>query len=184
MKRILLLIFMSMVITACGAPIKPGPATDENPAAANEQGGVTAGAVGGSGVSSGTALVDGKRVSYEKGAINDPANILSERNIYFAFDSNDVPDKYLDLIKYHGHYLSLYPKVKVRLEGHTDERGSREYNMALGERRAQAVKQLLLMEGVAEDQITVISYGEEKPVAFGHDEKSMQLNRRVEIVYE
>jgi len=183
MKRILLLVFMAMVITACGAPIKPGPATGENASTANGQGGVTAGSVSG-GVSSGTALVDGKRVSYEKDAINDPANILSERNIYFAFDSNDVPDKYLDLVKYHGHYLSLYPKVKVRLEGNTDERGSREYNMALGERRAQAVKQLLLMEGVAPDQITVISYGEEKPVAFGHDEKSMQLNRRVEIVYE
>jgi peptidoglycan-associated lipoprotein len=89
----------------------------------------------------------------------------------------------MDIIEAHGKYLANNPSFKVRLEGHTDERGSREYNLALGERRARSVEQLLKLQGVSANQIEIISYGEEMPSAFGHDESSWQLNRRVELVY-
>ena len=87
----------------------------------------------------------------------------------------------LSLVKHHGRYLSFNTNASVRLEGHADERGTREYNIALGEGRARRVKEIMLYEGASEDQISVISYGEEKPVAFGRDNESMGLNRRVEI---
>jgi peptidoglycan-associated lipoprotein len=79
--------------------------------------------------------------------------------------------------------LSSNPEVTVILEGHADERGTREYNLALGERRANAVQQLLVLQGVAQSQIQVISFGEERPVALGHDGEAWRLNRRVEILY-
>lgn len=187
MKQIFLLLVMAIVLTACGERIKPdasidGPSTEQSSGAVSD--GAMAGTIDGNGISGGTALSGGKLVSYEKDAIFDANNVLSERIIYFAFDSNEVSDEYLELVKHHGRYLSFNPQARLRLEGHADERGTREYNIALAERRAQAVRQLMLLEGAGEDQITVVSYGEEKPVAFGHDEESMQLNRRVEIVYE
>jgi peptidoglycan-associated lipoprotein len=123
-------------------------------------------------------------VSYEEGAINDPNNVLSEKIIYFVYDRNSVGDDFAELVKHHGRYLSFNPSASVRLEGHADERGTREYNIALGEGRALAVKQIMLYEGATNDQIFVISYGEEKPVAFGRDDESMGRNRRVEISYQ
>ncbi len=186
MKKIILLIFVALVVTSCGKRIKPDHSANTGAQqAVSEQGSAAAaGTIGNGSTADGVALAGGKRISYEKGAISDPNNVLSERIVYFAFDSDKVPDKYLDLIKYHGKYLSFNSQAKMRLEGHTDARGSREYNMALGERRAQAVKRLMLYEGADPKQITVISYGEEKPAAFGHDEESMRLNRRVVIVYK
>ena len=83
----------------------------------------------------------------------------------------------------HARYLASNPSQKVRLEGHADERGSREYNIGLGERRGQAVRRALLLQGVAELQLSTVSYGEERPAVFGSDEESYQLNRRVELVY-
>ena len=147
-------------------------------------GGVTAGGIGADGGLGGTALEGGKLVSYEEGAIDNPDNVLYEKLVYFSYDSNEVEGDYVDLVKHHGKYLSFNPAAAITLEGHADERGTREYNVALAERRAIAVKQLMLYEGAGNDQIKIVSYGEEKPVAFGHDEESMSLNRRVEIVYQ
>jgi len=187
MKRILLLTLLAFVISSCGEAIKPDAdttdASAEN-AAENAQGGATAGGLNNAGGRGATALEGGKLVSYEANAINDPNNVLSEKIVYFAFDSNDVGDDYLELVKHHGKYLSFNTAASVRLEGHADERGSREYNVALAERRAIAVKQVMLYEGATNDQISIVSFGEEKPVAFGHDDESMSLNRRVEIVYQ
>jgi len=123
-------------------------------------------------------------VSYEKNAINDPASPLAERVIYFDFDSDQVSSDFLDLLVHHGKYLAANPTMKLRVEGHADERGSREYNIALGNRRAQTVRRLVLFQGADAGQIEVISYGEEKPVALNHDEEAWRLNRRVELVYE
>ena len=184
MKKLFFVLVLALSVSACGERIKPDTETVAGNAATENAGGVTAGGINeGSGIG-GTALEGGKLVSYEKNAINDPNDVLSEKIVYFAFDSNDVSDDYVELVKHHGKYLSFNPAASVRLEGHADERGTREYNVALAERRAQAVKQLMLYEGAGNDQITVISYGEEKPVAFGHDDESMSLNRRVEIVYQ
>jgi len=108
---------------------------------------------------------------------------LARRTLYFDFDSAQVRSEDIPVIQAHAQYLLNHPQVRVTLEGHTDERGSREYNVALGEERAKAVAKLLEVNGVSQRQIQVISYGEEKPVALGHDEAAWQQNRRVEIVY-
>lgn len=111
------------------------------------------------------------------------ADLLSQRVIYFEFDSSLIGEDFVAVLTAHAQYLSENPNVQVILEGHTDKRGSREYNIALGERRAQAVEKLLLLQGVAASQIQIISFGEERPVAMGDDEASYAQNRRVEIIY-
>ena len=116
-------------------------------------------------------------------ALDDPAGVLSKRIVYFALDSSEVTQEDRATVSAHARHLAGNPAAAVTLEGHADERGSREYNLALGERRGNAVRQLLLAEGAATKQIQVVSYGEEKPLATGHDEGSWQQNRRVEIVY-
>ena len=189
MKKVFLLAILAMLLTACGDQTRPDGSIDSEPNNGAQYeggagGGAVAGTIDGSGVEGGSALEGAKLVSYEKNAIFDDNNVLSGRIVYFAYDSNDVSEDYLALVKHHGKYLSFNPQAKMRLEGHADERGTREYNIALAERRAQAVKQIMLYEGADSSQITVISYGEEKPVSFSHDEESMQLNRRVEIVYQ
>ena len=189
MKKILLISLLALSITACGDRIKPDEGAVDNGATSSgsenaDTGGASAGGIAGDSAMGGTALEGGKLVSYEEGAINDANNVLFEKIVYFSYDSNSIGEDYVELIKHHGKYLSFNANASVRLEGHADERGTREYNVALAEQRAQAVQQLMLFEGASKDQITVISYGEEKPVAFGHDEESMSLNRRVEIVYQ
>ena len=184
MKKIIFITVLALSMVACGDRIKPDDTGDGGGSASDGSGGATAGGIDGAGGLGGTELDGGKLVSYEEDAINDPENILSEKIIYFAFDSNAVGDDYIELVKHHGKYLSFNANASVRLEGHADERGTREYNIALAESRAQAVKQLMLYEGASNEQISVISYGEEKPIEFGHDEESMSLNRRVEVVYQ
>lgn len=114
---------------------------------------------------------------------DDPNNPLSKRTVYFEFDSADVPAEDREIIMAHAQYLASHPGAKVVLEGHADERGTREYNIALGERRAKAVSKLMLLQGVAQSQLDIISFGEERPVAPEHDESAWRLNRRVEILY-
>ena len=116
-------------------------------------------------------------------SLNDPNSPLSQRVIYFAFDSSEVAEQDRPLVEMHAAFLAANPTVNVTLEGHTDERGSREYNIGLGDRRAQAVRKMLEFQGVSPTQITVVSYGEEKPAVDGHDESAWSMNRRVELVY-
>lgn len=115
--------------------------------------------------------------------LDNPENALYKKTIYFDFDSSEVMDDFRETIAAHAVYLANNPQVSITLEGHCDERGTREYNLALGERRARAVRQLLIVQGVAARQLRLISYGEEKPQAFGHDEESWRQNRRVEFRY-
>jgi len=121
--------------------------------------------------------------SYAGASLTDPSSPLSRRVIYFEYDSDAILPEDQDLITAHASYLSAHPNQMVTLEGNTDERGSPEYNIGLGDRRAQAVKRAFELQGVAGQQITVVSYGEEKPAAEGHSEAAYRLNRRVEIVY-
>lgn len=115
--------------------------------------------------------------------LNDPNNLLSQRIIYFDYDKASIRPEYMVLINTHAQLLAKYPNLKMRLEGHADERGSREYNVALSESRAQSVRSIMGIEGVS-GQIKTIGYGEELPVVTGHDQKSWQKNRRVEIKYD
>jgi peptidoglycan-associated lipoprotein len=103
--------------------------------------------------------------------------------IYFDFDRSDIRPEYASLISAHAKHLAAASSVKIRLEGHTDERGSREYNIALAERRAQAVRLALKLQGAGDAQLTTVSYGEERPVVAGSDEAAYEKNRRVELVY-
>ena len=112
-----------------------------------------------------------------------PGGQLKNRTIYFDFDSSEIRPDYNALITAHAHYLASNASIRVRIEGNTDERGSREYNIGLGERRAQALRRALLLQGVAESQITTVSYGEERPAVTGHAEDAWSRNRRDELVY-
>jgi peptidoglycan-associated lipoprotein len=103
--------------------------------------------------------------------------------IYFDFDRSDIRPEYASLIGAHARHLAGSGGVKIRVEGHTDERGSREYNIALAERRAQAVRRALMLQGAGDAQLTTVSYGEERPAAAGSDEAAYERNRRVELVY-
>jgi peptidoglycan-associated lipoprotein len=105
------------------------------------------------------------------------------RLVYFDFDSAEIRPEFVTVIAAHAHAIAANASIRVRLEGHTDERGSPEYNIGLGERRAQAVRRALLLQGVGEGQVTTVSYGEERPAVTGQTEAEWAKNRRVEIVY-
>ncbi|MCF6298368.1 MAG: peptidoglycan-associated lipoprotein Pal [Thiomicrorhabdus sp.] len=109
--------------------------------------------------------------------------IIQSEVVYFDFDQSDVKSQFYSTIKANADYMALEPSAKVTLKGHCDERGTREYNVALGERRANAVKRALIAEGVSPSRITVISYGEEQPAVEGHNEAAWAKNRRAEFSY-
>jgi peptidoglycan-associated lipoprotein len=108
---------------------------------------------------------------------------LAQRSVYFDYDSNVVKDEYQGLVQAHSRYLGDKRDTRIRIEGNTDERGSREYNLALGQRRAEAVKKVMSVLGVQDGRVETISYGEEKPKSTGHDEQAWAQNRRADIKY-
>jgi peptidoglycan-associated lipoprotein len=115
--------------------------------------------------------------------LRDPNNILSKRSVYFDFDKFVVKNEYVPLVEAHAKFLKQTGDAKVLIQGNTDERGSREYNLALGQKRADAVKKSLTLLGVKEDQIESVSLGEEKPKSDAHDEAAWAENRRSDILY-
>ena len=121
--------------------------------------------------------------SFAGSALDDPSSLLANRVIYFDFDSDAVRADFRDVIAAHAEYLAANPGAVVTLEGHADERGSREYNLALGERRALSVRRQMTLLGASAQQLNAVSYGEERPADRGHDESAYALNRRVEIIY-
>lgn len=116
--------------------------------------------------------------------LEDPDSLLSQRVIYFDFDSNEVTPEFADVLGAHGEFLAAHPEVEMTVEGHTDERGSQEYNLALGERRAEAVKRILVLNGADPQQVQSVSFGEEKPAQDGNDEEAWSQNRRAELMYQ
>ena len=161
-----------MVAVLAGCTSKGGT-TDDDMAAVDDRS-TTAGAVATGAAGPGT---------YQGMSIDDPNSPLSRRVIYFEYDSSNILADDQDLLTQHAGYLTANPGQGVTLDGHTDERGSREYNIGLGDRRAQAVRRVLELQGVSPEQITMVSYGEEKPAAEGHSDTAWRLNRRVEIIY-
>ena len=136
----------------------------------------------GAGTGSGSGA-DGEGAGASVGDPNDPSSPVSRRVIYFEYDSFEVLPEYVSVINAHAAYLTANNGRSVTLEGHADERGSSEYNVALGEQRARAVAKMLTVQGVSDDQIQIVSFGEEKPATGGHDDSSWQQNRRVELTY-
>ncbi len=141
-----------------------------------------AGTAGGSGAweeGSGSGLQPGEYFDEE----NSPDGGELAGILYFDFDSSELRADDTEIVSRHAVQLGQNPGLRVRLEGHADERGSREYNIGLGERRAQTVRRLLLIQGASASQVSTVSFGEERPAAEGSDESAYALNRRVEITY-
>ena len=115
--------------------------------------------------------------------LKDPNNILSKRSIYYDYDQFDVKDEYRGMVEAHAKYLRENPGSKILIQGNTDERGSREYNVGLGQRRSDGVKKMLILLGARENQIESVSLGEEKPQSEAHNEEAWSKNRRSDILY-
>jgi len=179
--KILMLAGASVLLTACGSGGGVKEGAEGGPAPVDERGeggAYAAGADGGAeamGVEGGTGF-DGR-------PLDDPSSPLSQRTIYFEYDSAEVSAEGREILAAHAAHIANNPGISLVLEGHGDERGSREYNIALGERRAMSVRTLMLFLGALEDQLQTVSYGEEKPQALGHDDDAWRLNRRVELIY-
>jgi peptidoglycan-associated lipoprotein len=130
------------------------------------------------------ATVDLTGKGAAKSPLTDPNSILSRRSIYYDYDKFDVKDQYRELVEAHARFLRDNPKFKMLIQGNTDERGSREYNVSLGQRRSDGVKRMLMLLGAREDQVESVSLGEEKPKSEGHDESAWSQNRRSDILYQ
>jgi peptidoglycan-associated lipoprotein len=166
-------VLLALALAACSgkkavkstAPVAAGDTVASTDTGAAGQGVANAGSVG----------------ATEGNGVSAPAGV--GRLVYFDFDSSEVRPEFVPVIAAHAHAIAANAGIHIRLEGHTDERGSPEYNIGLGERRAQNVRRALLLQGVAESQVATVSYGEERPVATGQTEEDWAKNRRVEIVY-
>ena len=178
-------VLIAVVLTLSGCPGDTKP--DDVPLGADSQDGSGVEvSPGGSGSQFGGEDLGGSgyQGGYgELGSPNDPNSVLYERIVYFDYDSSTLDPQYQTVVSNHAKYLLSHPSASVSLEGHTDERGTREYNLALGEGRAQTVAELMMIEGVSSNQIQTLTYGEERPADLGSNEAAWSANRRVEIVY-
>lgn len=184
MKSIAFAAIVALVLVGCSstptqAPVEDKSATTDPAATAAAAGTTTRPATTGgvTGATTGTSAATGAA------ALKDPNNILSKRNVFFEFDSFVVTDQFKPIVEAHARYLVANRSARVTLQGHGDERGAREYNIALGQRRADAVKRMMTLLGAQEIQIETVSFGEEKPRNLGHDEAAWAENRRVDIVH-
>ncbi|NIW86610.1 MAG: peptidoglycan-associated lipoprotein Pal [Gammaproteobacteria bacterium] len=168
----------AMALAACGAMTqkdeRAAQVEDRSTAMQGDQGPGGAG-----GVTTGGMASSG----FQGHPLDDPNSPLSSQVIYFDFDKSEIKPEYRDIVEAHARYLANNPSATVTLEGHADERGTREYNIALGDRRAGAVQRLMSVLGASGQQVRTVSYGEERPAADGHGERAWSKNRRVEIIY-
>ena len=169
--HVLAVAFLALGLAACTKPKQTKPS--EPPPATAETGGASTSGVG-------EAATGSKPLTAQQQAL---AALRTKNIVYFDYNSSEIPQEYLAVVSANAAYLVKYPTARLRLEGNTDERGSREYNIGLGERRAQTVRRAMLAKGVADGQMTTVSYGEERPAVPGHDEAAYAQNRRVEFVY-
>ncbi|HEY7787923.1 MAG TPA: peptidoglycan-associated lipoprotein Pal [Casimicrobiaceae bacterium] len=179
MRNLLLVAIIATALAGCSttptteAPIEDHGATGATAPGGAETGGANSGNVNGSATGSG-ALGD---------ELHNPSSILSKRSVYFDFDSFVVKDEYRPLVEAHARYLQQNRGARMTIQGNTDERGSREYNIALGQKRADASKRMMTLLGASDNQIETVSFGKEKPKNPGHDEAAWAENRRDDIVY-
>jgi len=190
-KSWLLVALLAVFISACATTQDEIPADGDGAAVDQSQGGSStstvddgadASGLDGADGGDGTAIVDSSPMTVME-QLEQTEGALSNRTIYFEFDSAKLTSESIDILETHGNFVAGNGEVSVRLEGHADERGSREYNIALGDRRAQSVRRVLLFQGASSDQVETVSYGEEKPAVSGHDEEAWGKNRRVELIY-
>ena len=196
LKLWLLAALLAMFLSACattdesvtmengdGAPVD-GQAQDGSGDGMSDTGGAAATGLDGSDGVYGTAIADDTSSMSAAAMLDQSDGDLADRIIYFEYDSAKLTSESIAILETHGNFLASNGEVSVRLEGHSDERGSREYNIALGDRRAQSVRRVLLFQGASSDQVETVSYGEEKPAVEGHDDAAWSKNRRVELIYK
>jgi peptidoglycan-associated lipoprotein len=176
--KLIQVLSVAMITLALAGCHKPSQVKPEGSAGAGDAGAETSGLGSDQGDGSSSTTTDAGTAQQQA-----LAALKTRSVIYFEYDSSEIRSEYLDVVAAHAAYLVKYPTAKVRLEGHTDERGSREYNIGLGERRAQAVRRALASQGVADTQIATVSYGEERPAVPGSDDAAYAQNRRVELAY-
>jgi len=174
-KNFVLAAALLAAVAATGCSSRAAKPLPPPPASSSVDSGISTAGTGGSGVGSGSSI--GASALPTASAGYD----LSARVVYFGYDSADIDTAGQGVIANYGKYLTSSPAAKVRLEGHTDERGSAEYNIALGERRAQTVARELKALGVTDSQLAIVSYGKERPAVPGSDESAYTQNRRVEV---
>ena len=174
MKKIALSIVVASLVAACGSQEvkKDVPVADRTTPATQPSRPATS-----------TTTSPTTQPAIAANPLTDPKNILSKRSVYFDFDSTVVKDEFRPVVQAHARYMVDRKDARIRVEGNCDERGSREYNLALGQRRAEAVKRVMTVLGVQEGRIETVSFGEEKPAAAGHDEAAWAQNRRSDIKY-
>jgi peptidoglycan-associated lipoprotein len=181
MKRIIAIACLlagAALLTGC-----PKKATTIQPPAAGSQ----VGGASSSTAPAGSASTNGSAYGSAAGANGmrgGEANGGARSVIYFDFDKSEIKPEFADIITSNARNVTSHPNLRLKLEGNTDERGTREYNIGLGERRAQAVRRALMLQGVAESQLSTVSFGAERPAAEGDDESAWAKNRRVELVYQ
>ncbi len=173
LNSVLLLIFSVAFLAACEGTT--GTTKDDSTVTSSGSGSSSSGSALTSTTSSGSA--------WAGHPLDDPDSLLAKRTVYFDYDESVILDQDRAILEAHAQYLSQNPGAAVTLEGHTDERGTREYNLALGERRAVSVRQYMSLLGGSGQQLRTVSYGEEQPAAMGHNEEAWAQNRRVEIIY-
>jgi peptidoglycan-associated lipoprotein len=172
-KILALMLTSAMLVAACSSPVK----LDEKPAVEDRTGSTTG--QGADPRSVGT--VNATRSGMDP--LNDPQGVLAKRSIYFDLDSYTVKDEFKPVLEAHARYLNANKSRQIVIQGNTDERGGREYNLALGQKRAEAVRRAMALLGVQESQMEAVSFGKEKPKALGNDEAAWAENRRADIAY-
>ena len=177
-QKLLISALFASLLAACGTT----PTTDSG--APVEDRNVGSGTSGAATSGSTTGNVAGTATGSQANRLRDPNSILSKRSVYFDFDSYAVKDDYKPLIDAHARYLQGDKGGRMTIQGNTDERGSREYNIALGQRRADAVKKMMMLFGATDSQIDTVSFGKEKPRNPGHDEGAWTENRHDDVVYQ
>ena len=184
MRKFFVAAIAAVFLAGCASQeTQPEAPIDDKGAATASAGGATTSGVGGSGVGGTTASGGAVGTGAGGSPLRDPANILSKRSVYFDYDSFVVKDEFRPLVEAHARYLVANRGTRMIVQGNTDERGSREYNIALGQKRADAVKRTMTLLGAQEAQIESVSFGKEKPKNPGHDESAWAENRRADIVY-
>lgn len=182
MKKVLWPVFLALGLTACGTTSQKPAAVEDRSAVATAPGKPIRGPET-SGVDPNTVSGSAINKDMSRDPRKDPANALSKRSIFFDYDSFEVKDTYRPVLEAHAAYLMSKRDAKAIIQGNTDDRGSREYNLALGQKRAEAVRKALAVMGVADGQLEAVSFGEEKPRTEGDTEAAYADNRRADIVY-
>ena len=175
MRAIWIAVFTAGLAACSSSPTEQAPAGVEDRTAAAARDGTTSAPI---------AKVDvtGTGISGQDPAVK--TGVLAQRSIFYDLDQYDIKDQYKPLVEAHARYLRDNPGRKMLVQGNTDERGSREYNISLGQKRSEGVKRMLLLLGAREDQVESVSLGEEKPRSEGHDEQAWAQNRRSDILHQ